>query len=51
MSFYAKKLDKKLLLHVSSHTDKKEIKKELNKLAKIQLKADKYLVVESLPDL
>ncbi len=50
-SFYTKKLWEKKCIHVSHQTDKKEIKKEINKLTKIKGKSERYLVVENLEDL
>lgn len=50
-SFYTKKLWEHKCIHVSNSIDKKEIKKEINKLAKIHGKSDRFLVVDSLEDL
>jgi predicted AAA+ superfamily ATPase len=50
-SFYTKKLWEKKCIHISHQTDKKEIKKEINKLTKIKGKSERYLVVENLEDL
>ncbi len=50
-SFYCKKLWEKMCIHISHQTDKKEIKKEINKLTKIKEKSQRFLVVESLDEL
>ena len=50
-SFYTKKLWEKKCIHVSHQTDKKEIRKEINKLTKIKGKSQRFLVVENLEDL
>jgi hypothetical protein len=50
-SFYTKKLWKKMCIQVTKQTDKKELKKEINKLWKIDIQADRFLVVESLDEL
>lgn len=50
-SFYVKKLGEEKCIHVSAQTDKKEIRKEINKLMKIKGKSERYLVLESLEEL
>ena len=50
-SFYTKKLWETKCIHISHQTDKKEIKKEINKLTKIEGKSERYLVVENFEDL
>jgi predicted Zn-ribbon and HTH transcriptional regulator len=41
----------KNIIHISSHSDKNEIKKEINKLKKIEGNYDKYLIVNSIKEI
>ena len=45
-SFYIQKWEKKILAHVYVGGDKKEFKKDLRKLEKIEFEADKYIIVD-----
>lgn len=47
-TFFTKKLWEKMCIHLSHQTDKNEIKKEIKKLSKIKIDAEKYLIVENL---
>lgn len=46
-SFYTKNI----IVDISKNTEKKEIKKEINKLLKIEWNQDKYLIVNSIKNL
>ncbi len=50
-SFYWKKKWKEIFIHISKETTKEEIKKEVNKLNKIKVKWNKYLLVNSISEL
>ena len=41
----------KNIIHISSHNDKNEIKKEINKLKKIEWTFNKYLIVNSIKEI
>ncbi len=41
-------ITKKLIIHISKHLDKKEIKKEAKKLLKIEWNYEKYLIINSI---
>jgi predicted AAA+ superfamily ATPase len=38
------------IIHISSHSDKNEVKKEVNKLKKIEWNYKKYLIINSIKD-
>ncbi len=47
-TFLVKKYNKRIYIHISESTDKNEIKKEVNKLSKINDNYKKYLIVDDL---
>lgn len=50
-TFYAKNSEKSIFIHISKESEKQEIRKEINKLQKIENKSKKYLVISNIQKL